>query len=261
MMYGHGEIWDTLLCGAAEFAGTAMLVLLGCGGCIGSLGIVPSYLQANLTFGLAVMIVIQCFGHISHAHVNPAITVGSIVLGKKSIAEGLVYLVAQMLGSVMGYGLLKLITPTGMMFHDSPEAAHNFCITALNPMISTAQGLMAEILATMVLMAIACAVWDKRNEINTDSTALRFGLAVSCLAMVFGKYTGCSMNPARSFGPAIWNNSWSEHWVYWFGPITGSALAAALYRVAFGIKEDNNELQVPEAVGLNYIDADKPERV
>ncbi|XP_057318590.1 aquaporin AQPcic-like [Microplitis mediator] len=262
MIYGHGDMWDTFLSGMAELVGTAMLVFLGCGGCIGSLGVVPSHLQITLTFGLAVMIVIQCFGHISHAHVNPAMTVGSVVLGMKSISEATVYIVAQNLGGILGYGLLKLSTPTGLLSSGDPEAASTFCVTMVNPKVSGAQGFMVEMMATMTLMLIACAVWDRRNASNTDSTAIRFGLGVTCLATIFGPYTGCSMNPARSFAPAIWNNSWSGHWIYWFGPISGAAIAASLYRLVFGIKADSQDIltSIPESIHLNSTDPDKFER-
>lgn len=108
-------------------------------------------------------------------------------------------------------------------------------------------------------MILASAVWDKRNEKNTDSTALKFGLAVTCIATVFGPYTGCSMNPARSFAPAIWNNSWADHWIYWFGPIAGGAFGAFFYRSVFGIKPSNKELDTPESIALNCVEIEKPE--
>ncbi|KAK0083506.1 hypothetical protein PV325_008688 [Microctonus aethiopoides] len=261
VLHGQGKIWDTFLCGTAEFVGTAILMFIGCGGCIGSMGIIPSHLQITLTFGLTVMVVIQCVGHISHAHVNPAITIGSVVLGQKSIVQAMVYIVAQCLGAILGYGLLKLGTPTGLLTHGDPETAQSFCVTKLNPLVTSAQGFMIEMMATMILMILASAVWDKRNEKNTDSTALKFGLAVTCIATVFGPYTGCSMNPARSFAPAIWNNSWTDHWIYWFGPIAGGAFGAFFYRSIFGIKSSTKELDTPESIPLNRVEIEKPENI
>ncbi|KAF7403298.1 hypothetical protein HZH68_006092 [Vespula germanica] len=108
MVHEEGAIKKTIITGLAEMMGTSLLVFLGCMGCVSGLGVVPSHLQITLNFGLSVMIVIQCFGHISDAHVNPAITVGSVVLGKKSIPEALVYLLAQTLGAISGYGMLRV---------------------------------------------------------------------------------------------------------------------------------------------------------
>lgn len=155
--------------------------------------------------------------------------------------------------------IFQLGTPTGLLNHGRSETSSIFCVTNINPIVSTAQGLMIETMSTMILMILACAVWDRRNASNTDSTALKFGLAVTCLATVFGPYTGCSMNPARSFAPAIWNNSWSNHWIYWFGPISGSAVGAFFYRAVFGLKEQPEVFEVPESIALNSVDIEKPE--
>lgn len=108
-------------------------------------------------------------------------------------------------------------------------------------------------------MMVACAVWDNRNAKNTDSVPIRFGFTVTALALAFGPYTGCSMNPARSLAPAIWNNQWSHHWIYWFGPIGGSLLSSFMYKNIFGQKEEVVEESVPEALALNSIETQKAE--
>lgn len=249
-----GSIKDTLITGLGEMIGTSMLVLLGCMGCIGGLTTVPSHLQITLTFGLAVMIVIQCFGHISHAHVNPAITVGSVVLGKKTIPQALVYIIAQVIGATLGYGMLKVVTPRENLTAKGVEGLENFCVTDLHSNVSAIQGLLVEGMATGILMFVACAVWDQRNEKNTDSTAIRFGLTVTALATAFGPYTGCSMNPARSLAPALWNNQWVHHWIYWFGPIGGSIFASVFYRTIFGVRQTVVEETIPESVALNSVE-------
>lgn len=124
-----------LLSSLAEFIGTGMLVFLGCMGCVQSLGVVPSHLQITLNFGLTVLLVIQvmqmkqknqkrfnffittiiyyflyfqCIAHISHAHINPSITLGAFILGKKSLKESILYIIAQTLGGIGGYALLKV---------------------------------------------------------------------------------------------------------------------------------------------------------
>ncbi|XP_051175447.1 aquaporin AQPAe.a-like isoform X2 [Leptopilina boulardi] len=220
-------------------------------GCAGSIS--PSHLQITLNFGLSVMIVIQIFGHISHAHVNPAISVGALVLGKKTLTEALIYILCQTGGSVLGYGMLMIVTPISM---SDPKKKNEFCVTRLSEDVSSFQGLIVEGIATAVLMMIACAVWDKRNEKNTDSVPIKFGLAVTALATAAGPFTGCSMNPARSLGPAIWNNNFSQQWIYWIGPIGGSTIAAFIYKTIFEIREIRS-LEEPEAITLNTIETDK----
>lgn len=122
------------------------------------------------------------------------------------------------------------------------------------------QALLIEGVATAILMLIACAVWDSRNAKNTDSVAIRFGLAVTALAISVGPYTGCSMNPVRSLAPAIWNMNFDHMWIYWFGPIGGSLLASLGYMAVFAPNNDDDEDSgIPENVALNSIDSQKPE--
>ncbi|KAI4501300.1 hypothetical protein M0802_003673 [Mischocyttarus mexicanus] len=250
----EGAMKKTIVTGLAEMLGTSILVFLGCTGCIGSLGVVPSHLQITLNFGLSVMIVIQCFGHISDAHVNPAITVGSVVLGKKTIPEALVYFLAQVLGSVLGYGMLKVVTPKEYFRPGEVEDTDKLCVTLLHHNISAIQGLLLEGISTFILMLVACAAWDIRNKMNTDSVAIKFGLTVTALATAVGPYTGCSMNPVRSLAPALWNNQWNHHWIYWFGPIGGALLSSVSYRTIFGVQESDKEENTPESVALNSVD-------
>ncbi|KAL7291004.1 hypothetical protein TKK_0015145 [Trichogramma kaykai] len=241
----------------AEILGTATLVLIGCMGCVGGfLNLpIPSHIQITLNFGFAVMIVIQCFGHLSHAHVNPAMTLVSVVLGIKTVREGLVYFVAQTIGAILGFGLLKAVTPAGNLRASANASLDTFCVTDLHSDVSPIQGLLVEGIATAILALIACAVWDPRNARNTDSTPVKFGMSVTALAISCGPYTGCSMNPVRTLAPAIWNNYWGHHWVYWLGPFGGALLASLAYKVFFSVQNnDNEDMNLPENVALNSVD-------
>ncbi|KAJ8684017.1 hypothetical protein QAD02_019809, partial [Eretmocerus hayati] len=241
----------------AEVLGTAVLLFLGCMGCVGGLGMEPTHLQATFNFGLTVLIVIQCFGHISEAHINPAVTVGAVVLGKKTIPEAMVYFVSQFFGAILGFGMLKVITPSDLLKAKENASTDSFCVTQLNH-VHPIQGLLIEGLSTAILMLVVCAIWDSRNAHNTDSTAIKFGLVVTCLANAVGPYTGCSMNPARSFAPALWNNYWNDHWIYWFGPLGGSLLATLGYKSVFGV-DNSDEDHLSENVALNSVEPRKPE--
>lgn len=262
LVEGEGTTKSTLLAGLAELIGTSILVLVGCMGCVASLGVVPSHLQITLTFGLAVMVVIQCIGHISQAHINPAITVGAVVLGKKTIPEGLVYIISQLIGAILGYGMLKVVTPQDRLTSGTVNQSRLFCVTDLHTELSAIQGLIIEGISTAVLVLVFCSVVDPRNERNTDSVAIKFGLTVTVLATAIGPYTGASMNPVRSFAPALWNNQWSHQWVYWFGPLGGALFASFAYRTIFGVAEKIPEDEEPtaEAVALNSVDAQKIEQ-
>lgn len=233
--------WSKLLTVLGELIGTALLVFLACTACVGSLAKSgpPPPIQIGLASGIAVMIAVQCVGHISGAHVNPAITVATVILGNKSLPMAGFYIIAQCLGSVIGYGLLKIITPSGLLYGNDPN--ESFCTTKITVGLNAAHGVAAEALATGIFVFFACGVWDSRNAKNTDSIPIKFGLCITMLAFAFAPYTTCSLNPARTFGPAVWTNDWTDHWVYWLGPIGGAIISALIYRCLFTPKTKNQD--------------------
>lgn len=246
---------DKLLAVLAEFIGTAMLVFLGCTACVGSLETPPPAIQTGLAFGIAVMIAVQSVGHISGAHINPAITVATVILGNKPLLMAGFYIVAQCLGSLVGYGLLKMITPENLLYDGKDNnTIHSFCTTNINTNLTVVHGLVIEVLATGIFVFFACAIWDSRNAKNSDSVAIKFGLCITMLALAFVPYTGCSMNPARTFGPAVWNNHWDDHWVYWLGPIGGAIIVALIYRCLFSPKTKNQESATHDMETFNGIE-------
>lgn len=125
-------------------------------------------------------------------------------------------------------------------------------MTDVNHHLSSIDGLVAEALATGILAFFACSVWDSRNAKNTDSVGIRFGLCVTVLCLAFVPYTGCSMNPARTLAPAVWNRYWPNHWIYWLGPIAGAIIAASIYRCLFSVKNQENLAQ--DTATLNGIE-------
>lgn len=160
--------------------------------------------------------------------------------------------------------LIQVVTPKDNLTASAniqTDQTHLFCVTDLHADISAIQGLIVEGLATAILVMVVASVWDARNEKNSDSVPIKFGLTVAVLATTVGPYTGCSMNPARSFAPALWNNQWKHHWVYWFGPIGGALISSFIYRTIFGVceKEEEEEESVPEAIALNSVEIHKTE--
>ncbi|KMQ96817.1 aquaporin -like protein [Lasius niger] len=235
--------WDKMLAVLGELIGTAILVLLGCTACVDDLGELQN-IKVPLAFGIAVMIAVQSVGHISGAHINPAITVATVILGKKSLLMAGFYIIAQCLGSLIGYGLLKMTTPS-VYLHEGEDSDNSFCTTDINTgkykLLTEFHGLAIEALGTGIFVFLACAVWDSRNAKNTESVPIKFGLAIAGLAFAIAPYTGCGLNPARSFGPAVWNNHWDHHWIFWVGPIGGAIITALIYRCLFSPKTKNQE--------------------
>ncbi|XP_063779707.1 aquaporin-4 isoform X2 [Pseudophryne corroboree] len=179
----------------------------------------------SLCFGLSIATLVQCFGHISGGHINPAVTIAMVCMRKISIAKSAFYIVAQCLGAIAGAGILYLVTPS--------QVAGSLGVTKVNEMLSPFHGLLVELIITFQLLFTICASCDlKRNDI-TGAVALAIGFSVSIGHLFAINYTGASMNPARSFGPAVIMNKWENHWVYWVGPVIGAVLAGTLYEYIF----------------------------
>lgn len=116
------------------------------------------------------------------------------------------YILAQFLGAFLGYGLLKLATPASIF-------VPGICQTLPAKHLNDFQAFLIEFCATTILILVCCGVWDPRSAKNTDSIPLKFGFTVAALSIVAGPYTGCSMNAARTLGPAIWNQDLRKYWV------------------------------------------------
>uniref|UniRef100_T1PJL7 Major intrinsic protein n=1 Tax=Musca domestica TaxID=7370 RepID=T1PJL7_MUSDO len=222
---------DNLCWFVCEVLGTAMLMFLGCMGCIES-DIFPSNnLTRSLNFGLVVLIIIQCFGCCSGAHLNPAVSLAAYIYDLISLPMACAYVIAQIVGAYCGYGLLKLFLPENLVF--VPGNDTGLCMTSVHKDIDNWQALGIEFCITTTLIFVCCGVWDPRNKSHQDSVAIRFGLAVACLSITAGPITGASMNPARSLAPALWHNDFRNHWVYWVGPLAAAFVAANVYKLVF----------------------------
>jgi MIP family channel proteins len=215
--------WRAIL---AEFIGTLVLTFIGCMSCIGwEESYTPTIVQISLAFGLSVATIVWAIGHVSGGHINPAVTAGMLVTRKISLAKGLLFIVAQSLGAVSGAALLKVITPV--------HARGALGATTVNDHLSPGQAMGVEALVTFVLVLTVFGSCDnKRSDLN-GSAPLTIGLSVTMCHLAAIKYTGSSMNPARTLGPAVVMGIWHEHWVYWCGPILGGVVAALIYENLF----------------------------
>lgn len=204
--------------GAAECIGTFGLVFIAAGAAMvdeisgGSLGLVGDAFAS----GLIVAAMIYAVGHISGAHINPAVTLAFALVRRISLRDAGVYWAAQMVGAIVAAVLLRLLLgKVGIM------GGHAI---AIDPV----QAVGVEIVLTFLLMFVIMAVATDKRAVGR-AAALAIGATVTFDILVGGPLTGGSMNPARTTGPAILAANWQDLWVYWVGPPIGAALAAFLY--------------------------------
>lgn len=173
----------------AELIGLALVMFFGCMGCIPINGDTTNPLQTVFNFGFIVMTMIQTFGFISGAYLNPSVTIAAVIYKKLTIKMAVFYVIAQIIGSFIGVGLLKVVIPQKLFNHNTTDDS-GFCMTMPHSDLSDAQALIIEFLATTVLVFINLAVWDHRNEKLQDSAPVKFGFAVFVLSSTAGPLTG-----------------------------------------------------------------------
>uniref|UniRef100_A0A8C6WLR7 Aquaporin 1a (Colton blood group), tandem duplicate 2 n=1 Tax=Neogobius melanostomus TaxID=47308 RepID=A0A8C6WLR7_9GOBI len=201
---------------AAEFIGMLLFIVFGIASAIGSPGNAAQEVKVSLAFGLAIATLVQTLGHVSGAHLNPAVSIGLLVSCQISLFRFLCYTVAQMLGAVAA---------------SAGKNSRNGINMIKNKLtgVSAGQGFAIEFFATLQLVLCVIAVTDKRRTDVQGSAPLAIGLSVTLGHLVAISYTGCGINPARSFGPAIIRSQMANHWVYWLGPMCGGITAAFIY--------------------------------
>ncbi|NXC11572.1 AQP2 protein, partial [Orthonyx spaldingii] len=209
----------------AEFLATLVFVLFGLGSALNwPSAPAPSTLQIALAFGLAIGTLVQALGHVSGAHINPAVTLGCLLGSQLSLLRALFYVVAQLLGGVVGAAILHKITPA--------DSRQGLALNKLHNETTTGQAVTVELFLTFQLVLCIFASTDERREDNLGSPALSIGLSVAVGHLLGIRYTGCSMNPARCPAQAGWvllTPLFSPPQVFWVGPLIGAAAASILY--------------------------------
>ncbi|GFR68777.1 aquaporin [Elysia marginata] len=194
------NLWLAL---AAEMLGTMAITLLGCGS-FASFD-ERSFIHVALTFGLTVATVVWVFNHISGGHVNPAVTLAALFTRRVSIIRGVLYIVFQIIGGIIGAGILHGLTSSSRL----PNLGSN----ALSFTTSSAQGFGVEFMITLIYVLAYFACHDDKRTDLRGSAPLTLGLAVVACHLFAIPFTRAGMNPARSFGPALVSDTWGDHWV------------------------------------------------
>lgn len=217
----------------AEFIGTFWLVFGGCGSAVlaaafPDVGI--GLLGVSLAFGLTVLTMAYAVGHISGCHLNPAVSVG-LVAGNRFPAKELApYIVAQVVGGIVGAGLLYLIASGKAGFSLSGGLASNGYGEHSPGGYTLLAAAIAETVLTFMFLLIILGATDKRAPHGLAPIAIGFGLTLIHLISI--PVTNTSVNPARSTGPAIFVGGWAlaQLWLFWVAPIVGAAVAGVVYR-------------------------------
>jgi aquaporin Z len=213
--------------------GTFWLVLGGCGSAVlaaafPNVGI--GLLGVALAFGLTVLTMAYALGHISGAHLNPAVTCGLVASGRFKAGDAVPYIVAQVLGGIVGAGVLYLIASGKAGFDVAGGLAANGYGEHSPGGYSLLSGFVSEVVMTFMFLLIILGATDERAP--QGFAPLAIGLGLTLIHLISIPVTNTSVNPARSTGPALIVGGWtlSQLWLFWVAPVLGALAAAGTYR-------------------------------
>ncbi|TGZ65362.1 hypothetical protein CRM22_005907 [Opisthorchis felineus] len=214
------RLFRMIRCFVAEFLGTALI-------CYVSVVYRNGPVPVAFVVGLTLAWIAWVFGPVSGAHVNPVVSLMMLVVRKVWFLDALIYIVAQLLGSMAGSWIGTLAVP-------AVNAGNTLGMTTISANITAGQAIGLEIVATALLLLVILSAFDELrpkpwNLGNVTMFPFIFGATLALLVSLLGDLTGASMNPARSFGPAVVNNNFTDLWVYIVGPFIGALLATILY--------------------------------
>lgn len=219
---------------SAEFMAMFLFVFVCVGCALSTLGIAEgasanalptATLAISLCFGLTIFVLAHCFGHISGAHINPAVTFTLILAKQVEPVRGAFYMLAQCLGSIVASGILMSVM--GL----KPDTMGGYNALSGPDDNKIARGFVAEMILTYLLCFTVMATIDPHRD-ATGLGPLAIGMAVGVAHLILVPITGCGINPARSLGPALFADqavAREDLWVFILAPLMGGALAAVLY--------------------------------
>ncbi|MEO1519507.1 MAG: aquaporin Z [Cyanobacteria bacterium J06633_2] len=243
----------------AEAIGTAWLVLGGCGSAVlaanfpggdtaNTLGI--GFVGVSIAFGLTVLTMAYAIGHISGCHLNPAVSFGLWACKRFPSSELLPYIIAQVIGAIVGAGIVYAIAsgqPGFELTGPTPLATNGFGAHSPGG-YSLLAAVVTEIVMTFVFLMVILGATDRRAPSGFAPIAI--GMALTLIHLISIPVTNTSVNPARSTGPAIFAGAelFGQVWLFWVAPIIGALIAGFFYSQVFEEQSDqtsNNELETP----------------
>jgi MIP family channel proteins len=207
----------------AEFLGTFTLCFIGQGAIIAQRLVSPEsgLLSIAIAHGLALAVMISALGAVSGGHFNPAVTLGFVLTGRQSATSAVGYWLSQLVGAAAASYLLMGLFPA-----DAWQSVY-LGAARLAPHLTAVGGVAIEAVLTFLLVT---AVWGTAvDDRHPPIGGFGIGLCVCMDILIGGPLTGAAMNPARAFGPALAAGVWTDHWVWWVGPLLGGGLAALVY--------------------------------
>jgi len=217
---------------AAEFVGTFALIFVGVGAIANnsSPAVGMGLLGVALAHGLAIAVMVSATGAISGGQLNPAVTFGLLIGGQMNVKKTIAYWIAQLAGATAAALLCCSLLGKAAVSGGTPDISVNAGV----PVVSVVQAITIEAVLTFFLVFV---VYGSAVDVRAPKVGgLAIGLTVALDILFGGPLTGAAMNPARTFGPALVSSHWSNHMVYWIGPLIGGALAGVIYG-RFLIKE------------------------
>lgn len=206
----------------AEMVGTMVLVLMGCGTAVSlSCGVdTASVVGTALAFGLSVVAMAYAIGGISGCHINPAITFGVWLSKRMSGKDALMYVLFQVIGAFIGAGILYALAPESGLGANTIQSG-----------ISTCGAVIAEVVFTFVFVLVVLGTTDEKRGAG-NLAGLAIGLTLVLVHLVCIHYTGTSVNPARSIGPAVLagGQAMTDLWIFIVAPLVGAALSAGVWK-------------------------------
>ena len=234
---------------AAELVATALFVFLGVGSVVAASNVFSGDAGASfiiavaIAHGLGILLAVAATANISGGHINPAVTFAAVLTSKMKVSTGLLYVAAQLAGAVLAVLLIKMIVAgpaeMGLGVHAlnvyDPQVGGGILDNQVGD--GAGAGLALEMAMTFALVFVVFATaMDPKGPGHLAPAAI--GLVIMADHFVGIPMTGASMNPARSFGPALVANEWADHWVYWLGPLLGGGIAALVYEYVFMNREE-----------------------
>lgn len=212
---------------AAEFIGTAVLTLMGCGsavflGCDAAGG----HLAVAFAFGLSIVAMAYVIGNVSGCHINPAVSLAMLLNKKLSVIDFICYVISQILGAIAGAGLLKYLSSVSTIVDQTGGLGANGFGT-----VGMVGAIIVEVVLTFIFIFTILGVTS--DESKSGVAGLVIGFTLTFVHIVGIPLTGTSVNPARSIGPAIFagGDALVQLWVFIVAPFAGSALAFIIFKL------------------------------